>query len=310
MGIFSLLALFCGPSLPLPFEATPTFSSMDEETQISVVSKILEGFQGSNLMDVKEAILAGFQGKSPRTQIKKGDLFQALLHCCQSYSGIVEKHGISIITPSVQIVENISQEDHLGLTLEDNHSQEEFTLVKGSRKEDSTDLSASQDDICLAFKRGRCKDGNQCTAGKHPKICWSHAKNGNCDKGRNCDRGHHVFICPSSFKRRICYKSDCPYVFHLKETKRTKPVRKALSSQGTQPKTPRAPKIQGKKPSSSPSFLGDRDLKHQMEELQKVVAVLAKSISPIVQRLNSPPSQSNQQEQTHSPWLNALMRGL
>ena len=269
-------------------------------------------------MDVKEAILAGFQGKSPRTQIKKGDLFQALLHCCQSYSGIVEKHGTSIIVPSVQIVANNSQEDHLGLTLEDNNSQEEFTLVKGGRKkEDSTLLSTSQDDTCLAFKRGRCKDGNQCTAGKHPKICWSHAKSGNCDKGKNCDKGHHVFICPSSFKRRICYKTDCPYVFHLKETRRTKPAKKPFASQSSQTKPHRVQQIPGKKPVQSSSitpknvggisFLGDRDLRTQMEEMQQLVTVLVKSINPLIQKMDVPRSQPSQQP---SPWLQALMKGL
>ena len=117
---------------------------------------------------------------------------------------------------------------------EENESGNGTDRDNPSRNRDNHPAPPAPEDICEAFKTGRCPHG---ISGKrqisgtpcpklHPRLCSRFRKNGTHDrfgrtKGTEC-RFFHPKVCKGSLaKDRICLNKECPYL-HLRYTIRKK----------------------------------------------------------------------------------------
>lgn len=294
-------------------------------------------YDGESVEDVKKAVSDSFLGKRPTQKRQElQDVALLLTKCLLKMAETKPSLDATFVAKkpgSVQVVTKVSEETTTpNEDMEGNTQESQDPLFSGkppttlnsgwSRQSDNPPFTSTNGE-CLKFTKGQCKDGNKCSAGKHPTLCWKHAKTGKCDKGRDCDSGYHVFVCPSSYKRRVCLKKECKFAFHLKDTRRTeiKP-KKATIANGQQVKKDDVKAHQGavsggkslRGPRTGDSkipFLGEDlgSLMSQMKEMQLVVAALAKSISPVLQNLNTQQNWKESQPPT-SPWLQAVMRNL
>lgn len=279
---------------------------MDGELISETLDNILEGYLGQNLSDVRSVLEEAFQGKSLKS--KKPELIQALLLTCSSFSAAIQREGISIVGPASE-VSAASEEEEVPNNVETKAPSETVS-----------------EDNCIEFKKGKCKKkGKECTAGKHPKICFKHLKKGKCDRGRECAFSH-VYICPTSYKQGFCYTKNCKYAFHLHGTRRKREQEGTNNSnyssqkhgkmldnngynkvQNSNEGRSRTYQDQSEGQTRGSSFLDHSTLSKEVVEMRHVLSSIVQAIDPIMKSLNSP-NQTVSTPFTAYPWLEAMLK--